>query len=239
MTAMNTNTEQALGSAMILSPLNANQVTALAMPRTVDEVLGAATSDDILYVLRQGVKDGLTEERNEISGRLVKNEQQITTLRLTYDAIGPTGIAGVDTDAAQQIANLMSSNGFGKTLVKVTFDGRDEDKKHFTYTIKITDPKDTTTYGQAYCEKTIIVAFTAEAKKLQKQIVDLLKVKQGIEKELMTVKKNFGNIDEHIASARAELGKKRITKLQGGAELLASLTKRKPVVATTASEAAA
>ena len=226
-------TQANINNAMILSPINANQMSAFQQPTTVDQVLGAATSEDILSVLRQGVKDDLTQRRNEISVRLSRAEGKITEVRTQYDALGPAGIAEIDTEAATQIAAMITKNGFGKAKVEVTFGGRDEAKKIHTYTLKITDPGETSSYSSAIMEKDITVPFSTEAKKLHKQIVDMIKAKQEIEKELMEVKKSFANIDEHMAAARAELGRKRINKLDGGAELLASLTKKKPIVVET------
>jgi len=228
MTQLNTT------NAMILSPLAATsqQINALAQPRTVDDVLGAATSEDILSVLRQNVKDNLTQQRNEISARLLKQEQQIAAVRTVYDAMGPEGIKDVDRSAAEEIAGLLTRNGFGKSKVEVEFDGRDEAKKVFSYSLKIIDAHKTDeAYDRTIIERSLTVPFSAEAKKLQRQILDLTKVKQAIEQELMQVKKDFGNIDEHINAARAELGRKRINRLAGGSDLLAQLTRKKAVVA--------
>ena len=224
---------QSMNTAMILSPINNNQMAAFAQPTTVDQVMGAATSEDILSVLRQSVKDTLTQRRNEISARLSRAEGKITEVRSQYDAIGPAGIAEIDTEAAMQIAAMITKNGFGKAKVVVTFDGRDEAKKIHSYTLKITNPEEASSYRETIVEQDITVPFTAEAKKLHRQIMDLIKAKQDIEQELMAVKKDFGNIDEHIAAARATLGRKRINKLTGGAELLAELSGRKPVVLET------
>jgi hypothetical protein len=220
------------GSALVLSPLTATaqQVAALAKPQTVQDVLGAATSEDIIAVMRQTVRDNLVQSRNEISARLVVVEKNIGELRETYDKIGPSLIGEVDTTVAQDIAALLLKGGFGKAKVEVAFDSRDEEKKVYAFTIKIIDPEETSTYSRNYVTKSVTLPFTAEAKKLNKQIIELLKKKQGIEKELMQVKRDMANIEEHVAAARAEMGRRRINALSGGQELLAQLTRKKPVV---------
>jgi hypothetical protein len=222
------------GSAMILSPINASaeQVTALSHPRTVSDVLGAATTQDFEAVMRQQLRDNFIRVRNEVSGRLTAVEKKITEARKTYDAIGPSLAGKVDTSIATEIAELINKNGFGKAAVEVKFEGRDEEKKLFNYEVAVVDPKDASSYSREYVNKKVTQPFTAEAKKLHKDIIEMLKAKQSIENELLKVKRDMANLDEHVQAARAEMGRERIKKLAGGEEFLNKLTKTKPVVAS-------
>jgi hypothetical protein len=222
-------TTPAPGSSLVINPQSTGVLAPHTAPTDIMGMLGVVNREDLLAILKQAKREELTEKKNAINGRLQAAQKEQAALQQTLDAIGPARQKDISLVAYQDAAKELTHLGFGKLTVAITFTGRVDDEKHYAYQITIKDPS-APTYSQDKLEKSIVLPFDQDTKRLFREIANATRNVEEIQQELLAVKKDFANIPELVEAARAELARVMVGNVKGGEDLLNRLFKKRAVV---------
>ena len=202
----------------------------LAAPRNIKDLMGNPDSSTLINFMKFARKSMLTKQKNEVSEHLGDLHRQKAAIQTTLAKIGPDRIGEISLNDASDAADCLTNAGFGKYAAEVAFDGRDDNKKVYTYTIKIVKTgtkKDD--YNRNLVTTTSTITFDADTKKLLKQIAGFDKEIETVETELLGVKSDFAKLEDWVEEKKAMMAVQQIAGLEDGRAQLEKFLGKKVV----------